>query len=146
MAISRSENMRRIHGKDTKPEIFVRNLLRSLGYSGYRLHRKDLPGTPDIAYISRRKAIIINGCFWHGHNCKKGYRRPKTNQDYWNSKIHRNQERDRINQNSLIDLHWQVLVLWECELKDQDQLSARLIDFLEPHSKLNSLSTFTMNS
>ncbi len=135
MAISRSENMRRIHGKDTKPEIVVRNLLRSLGFPGYRLHRKDLPGTPDIAYMSRRKAIIVNGCFWHGHDCKRGYRKPKTNQDYWISKIHRNQERDRINQSKLRSLDWQILVLWECELKDQNQLSVRLLTFLAPKKK-----------
>lgn len=130
MAISRSENMRRIRGKNTKPEIIVRNILRSLGYPGYRLHRRDLPGTPDIAYIGRRKAIIINGCFWHGHDCKKGVRKPKSNQDYWLSKISRNQERDCTNQKALSNLGWKVLVVWECELKDQEQLSARLREFL----------------
>lgn len=130
MVISRSENMRRIHAKDTKPEILVRSLLRSMGYSGYRLHRRDLPGTPDIAFIGRRKAIVINGCFWHGHNCKKGSRRPKTNQDYWLPKIGRNQERDRINQKALHELGWSVLVLWECEINDREQLSARLKEFL----------------
>lgn len=130
MAISRSENMRRIRGKDTKPEIIVRNILRSLGYPGYRLHRRDLPGTPDIAYIGRRKAIIINGCFWHGHDCKKGVRKPKSNQDYWLSKISRNQERDYANQKALSNLGWKILVVWECELKYQEQLSAKLREFL----------------
>jgi len=129
--MSRSENMRRIHGKDTRPEILVRSLLRSIGYSGYRLHRRDLPGTPDIAFIGRRKAIIINGCFWHGHDCKKGSRRPKTNQGYWLSKIGRNQERDRINQKALHELGWTVLIIWECEMKDDEQLSMRLKEFLE---------------
>ena len=91
MTITRSENMRRIQGKNTGPEMVVRGLLRTLGYPGYRLHRKDLPGKPDIAYIGRRKVIVINGCFWHGHDCKKGSRRPKSNQDYWLKKIDRNQ-------------------------------------------------------
>lgn len=130
MTISRSENMRRIRGKDTKPEIIVRNVLRSLGYPGYRLHRRDLPGTPDIAYIGQRKAIIINGCFWHGHDCKKGARKPKSNQDYWLSKISRNKERDCTNQTALSNLGWKILVVWECELKEQEQLSTRLRDFL----------------
>ena len=135
MAISRSENMRRIRGKNTRPETTVRSILRSLGYSGYRLHRRDLPGKPDIAYIGRRKAIIINGCFWHGHACKKGNRKPKTNQAYWISKIDRNQERDYINQKALCDLGWSILVVWECELKDQRQLSVRLKEFLEKNEK-----------
>lgn len=130
MAISRSENMRRIRGKNTKPEIIVRKTLRSLGYPGYRLHRRDLPGTPDIAYIGRRKVIIINGCFWHGHDCKKGARKPKSNQDYWFSKIRSNQERDYINQKSLSELGWKIFVIWECELKYQEQLSKRLKEFL----------------
>ena len=88
MTITRSENMRRIQGKNTGPEMVVRGLLRTLGYPGYRLHRKDLPGKPDIAYIGRRKVIVINGCFWHGHDCKKGSRRPKSNQDYWLKKMY----------------------------------------------------------
>lgn len=104
MTITRSENMRRIHGKNTKPEMAVRGLLRTLGHPGYRLHRGDLPGRPDIAYVGRRKAIVINGCFWHGHDCKKGRRKPKTNQDYWIPKIKRNQDRDLINQAVLLEL------------------------------------------
>ena len=130
MTISRSENMRRIQGKDTKPEMVVRSLLRSLGYPGYRLHRSDLPGKPDVAYIGRQKAIVINGCFWHGHDCKKGSRRPKSNQDYWLTKISKNQKRDAINQAALLNLGWDVLILWECELRNQDQLAQRLKNFL----------------
>lgn len=131
MTISRSENMRRIKGKNTKPEMLVRMILRSLGYPGYRLHRRELPGKPDIAYIGHRKAIIVNGCFWHGHECKKGSRKPKSNRDYWISKISRNKERDCANQTALSDLGWQILVVWECELKEQEQLSKRLRDFLD---------------
>lgn len=130
MTISRSENMRRIRGKDTKPEMVVRGLLRSLGYPGYRLHRSDLPGKPDVAYIGRQKAIVINGCFWHGHDCKKGSRRPKSNQDYWLTKISKNQKRDAVNQAALLNLGWDVLILWECELQNQDQLAQRLKNFL----------------
>lgn len=130
MAIDRSENMRRIRAKDTKPEVRVRRLLRSMGYSGYRLHRRDLPGTPDIAFIGRRKAIVIHGCFWHGHDCKKGNRRPKTNQYYWLPKIRRNQERDSFNFKALNELGWNVLVLWECEMKDNEQLSKRIEEFM----------------
>lgn len=131
MAITRSENMRRIRAKDTKPEITVRNLLRRLGYPGYRLHRRDLPGTPDIAYIGRRKAIVVNGCFWHGHDCKKGVRKPNENIDYWIAKIGRNQSRDCANQAALSKLGWDVLIVWECELKDEEQMATRLRNFLE---------------
>lgn len=131
MAITRSENMRRIRAKDTKPEITVRNLLRRLGYPGYRLHRRDLLGTPDIAYIGRRKAIVVNGCFWHGHDCKKGVRKPKENIDYWIAKIGRNQSRDCANQAALSKLGWDVLIVWECELKDEEQMATRLRNFLE---------------
>lgn len=130
MGISRSENMRRIRGKDTKPEIIVRSILRSLGYPGYRLHRKDLPGVPDIAYLGRRKAVIVNGCFWHGHDCKKGTRKPKSNESYWLSKISRNKERDCANHTALSNLGWKILVVWECELKEQEQLTTKLRDFL----------------
>lgn len=130
MAISRSENMRRIQGKNTKPEMTVRRLLRFLGHPGYRLHRRDLPGTPDVAYIGRRKAIVINGCFWHGHDCKKGLRQPKSNQDYWLSKIGRNRERDHVNRGLLSDAGWETLVVWECELKNEEALLTRLRTFL----------------
>lgn len=130
MAISRSENMRRIRGKDTKPEIIVRNILRSLGYPGYRLHRRDLPGNPDIAYIGRRKVIMINGCFWHGHDCKRGLRKPKSNSDYWLKKIERNKQRDLISLKTLSDLGWKTLVVWECEIKQKEHLPTRLRDFL----------------
>lgn len=130
MVISRSEIMRRIRDKNTKPELTVRHMLRELGYPGYRLHRKDLPGKPDVAYIGRRKVILIHGCFWHGHDCKSGMRQPKSNQDYWCAKVERNKQRDTINYNSLIDLGWKVLVVWECEIKQQAELFKRLGNFL----------------
>jgi DNA mismatch endonuclease (patch repair protein) len=130
MVISRSENMRRVKGKNTQPEITVRLVLRSLGYSGYRLHRKELPGTPDIVYVGRRKAILIHGCFWHGHDCKHGLRKPKENADYWRKKIGGNQQRDSNNLKALSDLGWEILVIWECMLKDQEQLSIKLREFM----------------
>ena len=131
MGISRSENMRRIRGKDTRPELTVRKLLRSLGFPGYRLHRKDLPGRPDVAFVGRRKAVLIHGCFWHGHDCKVGRREPKSNRDYWLPKIERNRRRDAAHQVELARLGWSVLTVWECELRDLPALSARLAAFME---------------
>lgn len=131
MGMSRSENMRRIRSKDTVPELIVRQLLRKLGYTGYRLHRKDLPGRPDIAFIGRRKVILIHGCFWHGHNCKAGRRRPKSNQVYWLPKIERNQKRDAATLDELALRGWAVLTVWECELRDQEGLAERLKTFME---------------
>jgi DNA mismatch endonuclease (patch repair protein) len=129
--ISRSENMRRIRGKNTGPELAVRGLLRALGFTGYRLHRKDLPGRPDVAFVGRRKAILIHGCFWHGHDCKVGRREPKSNRDYWLPKIERNRRRDAAHQVELARLGWSVLTVWECELRDLPALSARLAAFME---------------
>lgn len=139
MGISRSENMRRIRGKDTRPELAVRKLLRSLGFPGYRLHRKDLPGRPDVAFIGRRKAILIHGCFWHGHDCKVGRREPKSNRDYWLPKIERNRQRDAKCLAELVDLGWDVLTIWVCELRSIDALAAKLGSFMS-ETKFRSLS------
>ena len=130
MAMTRSENMRRIRSKDTAPELAVRHMLRALGFTGYRLHRKDLPGRPDVAFIGRRKAIVIHGCFWHGHDCKEGLRKPRSNQDYWLPKIERNRQRDAKHLAELTQLGWDVLTVWECELRDLDALAARLAAFM----------------
>jgi DNA mismatch endonuclease (patch repair protein) len=130
MAMSRSDNMRRIRSKDTLPELVVRRLIRSLGFTGYRLHRKDIPGKPDIAFIGRKKAIMVNGCFWHGHTCKEGLRRPKSNETYWLPKIERNCERDTLNESRLTSEGWSVLTVWECEIGDLESLSRELADFL----------------
>ena len=123
--------MRRIRGKNTGPELAVRGLLRAHGFTGYRLHRKDLPGRPDVAFIGRRKAILIHGRFWHGHDCKVGRREPKSNRDYWLPKIERNRRRDAAHQVELARLGWSVLTVWECELRDLPALSARLAAFME---------------
>jgi DNA mismatch endonuclease (patch repair protein) len=126
----RSENMRRIRSKNSKPEMLVRKILRSLGYSGYRLHRHDLAGRPDIVFTGRKKAIFVNGCFWHGHSCKEGLRKPQSNIAYWSSKIQGNQARDQENLLLLNQLGWQTLTLWECELKDSQTIESKLRKFM----------------
>lgn len=107
----------------------VRRIVFRLGFR-YRLNRKDLPGKPDLVFVSRRKAIFVHGCFWHGHDCKAGRKRPKTNTDYWAVKLRRNRERDLLNYQQLEDLGWRYLVIWECELKDEQALETMLLEFL----------------
>lgn len=126
----RSENMRRIRGKDTAPELAIRKLCWELGFTGYRIHRKDLPGKPDLAWIGRRLAVFVHGCFWHGHDCAEGIRKPKSNRDYWIPKIERNQQRDAENIAALRADGWNVLVIWECEINEQGRLLKRLQKFL----------------
>jgi len=125
----RSRIMARVKSKDTGPELLVRRILWRLGYR-YRLRADDLPGKPDIVFRGRKKALFIHGCFWHGHDCKRGRRVPKTNTPYWVGKISRNRDRDESNRAKLRSMGWKVLTLWECELKDLDQLTTRLIDFI----------------
>ena len=132
--MTRSENMQRIRGSDTGPELAVRKLLRELGFTGYRLHQKDLPGRPDVAFVGRRKAVMVHGCFWHGHGCKVGSREPKSNRDYWLPKIERNRQRDAVHLANLDRLGWSVLTVWECELRDRRALSAKLAAFLRTDS------------
>ena len=117
--------MRRVKGRDTGPELRVRRLLWGAGYR-YRLERKDLPGRPDIVLPVRRAAVFVHGCFWHGHDCARGARQPKTNADYWNAKIARNLARDARVQAELIEAGWRPVTVWECELKDPAALEARL--------------------
>ncbi|MEL7464507.1 MAG: very short patch repair endonuclease [Pseudomonadota bacterium] len=121
--------MARVKRRDTKPEMIVRRALRDIGFTGYRLDRGDLPGRPDIAFIGRRRAIFVHGCFWHGHDCKRGARTPKTNVDYWRAKIARNRARDAAALDALASDGWRALVIWECELKRSD-LGDRLRAFL----------------
>lgn len=125
----RRRTMQRVHSKDTVPELIVRRLAHKMGYR-YRLHRSDLPGKPDLVFSKRRKVIFINGCFWHGHTCKAGQKRPKTNKDYWVTKLERNRERDIENCQELETRGWRVLVIWECEVKDKVGLQRKLVDFL----------------
>ncbi len=117
--------MRRVRGKNSAAELTVRRALRSLG-AGYRLHRADLPGKPDIVLAGRRLAIFVNGCFWHGHDCARGARIPKANRDYWQAKIGRNRERDAVAQTALAAAGWRVEIVWECALKDREGLARRL--------------------
>lgn len=131
MAIGRSENMRRIRSKDTSPELVVRKLLRGLGFTGYRIHRKDLAGKPDVAFIGRKKAVMIHGCFWHGHNCKEGLRKPKSRLDYWLPKIEGNRWRDEKHRAELSAMGWSVLTVWECELADPAMVAEKLAAFLK---------------
>ena len=126
----RSENMRRIRSCNTSPEIMVRRVLREIGFTGYRLHRRELPGRPDIAFIGRRKALFVHGCFWHGHSCKEGIREPKSNVEYWRSKIMRNRERDSAHLIAMRHRGWAVLTIWECETRDMPRLNLRLRQFL----------------
>ena len=125
----RSRTMRAIRSKGMKPELAVRRLVHVMGYR-YRLHRHDLPGRPDMVFPGRRKVIFVHGCFWHQHlDCKLAHR-PKSNLDYWEPKLRRNQERDADHQVRLRDLGWKVAVVWECETKDRNGLADRLKQFL----------------
>ena len=127
----RSAVMRRVKGKDTSPELAVRKALTRLG-ARYRLHRKDLPGNPDIVLPGRRLALFVHGCFWHGHDCARGARVPKQNRDYWTAKIARNRDRDAANRDRLAVLGWRVATVWECELRNAAALEERLRDVLRP--------------
>ena len=124
-AAKRSAVMRRVKARDTGPELAVRRLLWRLG-ARYRLHRKDLPGSPDIVLPGRRLAIFVHGCFWHGHDCPRGSRVPKANRDYWVAKVARNRARDAGAREALAARGWRVETLWECELKDEAALRERL--------------------
>lgn len=108
----------------------MRKCCRELGFTGYRIHRKELPGKPDIAWIGRRLAIFVHGCFWHGHDCAEGLRKPKSNRDYWIPKIERNRWRDAENLSALRAMGWKILVVWECEIKSAALLSGKLKRFL----------------
>ena len=121
----RSRIMRAIRPKNTKPEILVRQGLHALGYR-FRLHRRDLPGTPDIVLPRLRIAIQVHGCFWHQHSTCRAGRLPATRQGYWSSKLARNVERDRENEKALNALGWTVLTIWECETRDRNGLIQRL--------------------
>ncbi|WP_295840161.1 DNA mismatch endonuclease Vsr [uncultured Xanthomonas sp.] len=125
----RSSLMSRIRGKDTKPELKVRQLAYALGFR-FRLHRRDLPGSPDLVFASRRKVIFVHGCYWHRHpGCRYAYS-PKSNVEFWQSKFAANVARDRLAAKALEEAGWQVLVVWECETRNVDALRIRLADFL----------------
>lgn len=129
-AEKRSWLMSRVKAKHTKPELVVRRLVFGMGYR-YRLHAKHLSGHPDLIFPGRKKAIFVNGCFWHGHvDCRYG-QLPKTHVEFWQAKIGRNQVRDKESITSLEAGGWRVLTIWQCELKSIDSLATRLREFIE---------------
>jgi len=127
----RSAVMRAVKSANTKPERAVRQAACACGYQRrYRLNGAKLPGKPDLVFSSLRKVVFVHGCFWHGHDCKRGARAPKDNSAYWRAKIARNQQRDRAAVSALTSAGWSALVIWECETRDADALEARLAAFL----------------
>lgn len=118
--------MAAVKGTNTKPEMKVRQALHAAGFR-FRLHRKDLPGHPDIALPRYRIVVMVNGCFWHGHDCRRGARTPASNQSYWIPKIERTRERDRLANEMLAERGWMVVTIWECEIASATE---RLIDTL----------------
>ncbi|MEE1611866.1 very short patch repair endonuclease [Microvirga sp. CF3016] len=126
----RSALMARVRGKNTKPELVVRSLAHRLGYR-FRLHRRELPGSPDLVFPRSHKAIFVHGCFWHRHEGCSHTTTPKTRAAYWNAKFKRNVERDEKAVNALRAIGWSVLIIWECETKDLDTLADKLKSFLD---------------
>ena len=125
----RSDIMSKISGKNTKPEILVRKFLFSKGFR-YRINVKTLPGKPDIVLPKYKTVIFINGCFWHGHNCKKG-KLPSSNIDFWKEKISNNKSRDAKNSDLLVKLGWKVIIIWQCEISKIDNRIKILNKLLE---------------
>lgn len=126
----RSRHMSKIHSKDTKPELILRKSLHSQGYR-YRLHERRLPGRPDLVFPGRRKVIFVHGCFWHGHNCPVGSRLPKSNTEFWGNKRSANQVRDKKQVALLNEMGWDILIVWECEIKGDQQLLENVKRFLD---------------
>ena len=127
--------MAAVKGKDTKPEMMVRRYLHSLGYR-YGLHNKKLPGSPDLVLRKYRSVIFIHGCFWHGHKGCKYYRLPKTNEEFWQEKITRNKQRDQESVRLLREKGWNVIIIWECELKNKNKREETLMRL---HSELKCI-------
>ena len=125
----RSWNMSRIRGKDTAPERRVRSMLHGMGYR-FRLHRKDLPGKPDIVFVSRRVALFVHGCFWHRHKGCKNCTTPTNNREFWTTKLNRNATRDKTNRKALRKLGWSSFVIWECETEDPQELDCLVNRFV----------------
>lgn len=129
---ARSERMSRVRAKNTSPELTVRRLVHRLGYR-FRLHRRDLPGTPDLAFPGRRKVIFVHGCFWHRHpdpDCKLA-RMPKSRQEFWGPKLEGNRARDLRKEAAVKEAGWGVMTVWECELRDLTSLENRIRTFLD---------------
>jgi len=125
----RSWNMSRIRSNNTLPEIYIRKALWQMGYR-YRLHYKLLPGKPDIVITKQKIVVFVHGCFWHRHeNCIEASR-PKTNSEYWETKINKNMERDKRNQNEIKKLGWKIIIIWECMVKNDTDKNIKLLEKL----------------
>jgi DNA mismatch endonuclease (patch repair protein) len=131
--------MRAVRRRDTAPELIVRKMLHANGWR-FRLHRKDLPGSPDIVFPVRRKAVFVHGCFWHGHDCRLG-RAPKTRKEFWAAKRRDNRARDLRAENALRELGWESFVIWQCELKEPSFALKKLEQFLETSGRGHSMGT-----
>ena len=132
--------MSRIRGRDTKPELRVRRIAHGLGFR-FRLHRRDLPGCPDIVFPRYRAVIQVHGCFWHRHPECRLASCPKTRVEFWKKKFERNVQRDRRNERALTDLGWRTMVIWECETKDTKAVAARIESFLRKKDSDSDEST-----
>jgi DNA mismatch endonuclease (patch repair protein) len=126
----RSQCMAAIRGRDTRPEMAVRSLVHAMGFR-YRLHGRNLPGTPDLVFRARKKIIFVHGCFWHTHSCPRGQLKPATNSDFWSEKRTRTVRRDALNSAALKKKGWKVLTIWECQLRSVGVLSRRIVRFLD---------------
>lgn len=122
--------MRSIRKTDTKPELVVRRIAHALGFR-FRLHRRDLPGTPDLTFPRHRKVVLVHGCFWHQHKGCRLARHPRRNLGYWGPKLERNVQRDRRVETELAALGWTPLIIWECETRSPDEVRDRLTRFIE---------------
>ena len=130
--VERSERMGRIQNKDTKPEVRIRKIVHGMGYR-YRLHKANLPGKPDLVFAGRRKVIFVHGCFWHRHpdpSCSLA-RLPKSKLDFWIPKLEANRQRDEVNIRELEQVGWDVLTIWECQLRNEKELKSRIQVFLQ---------------
>ena len=125
----RSDVMRHVRSKDTKPEIKIRRALFALGYR-YRIHQKELPGKPDIVFPRKKKVIFVHGCFWHGHNCAAGRNVPKSRTDYWIPKLEGNKMRDAEHLRKLKSDGWKIYTVWECQLRHMKKVIDKLQEFL----------------
>ena len=123
-------HMRKVRAKNTTPELKLRRLLCEIGQNRYCLHYKKLPGKPDVALPSRQKVIFIHGCFWHGHNCKAGKNIPATNTGYWIPKLQGNKKRNNEHVKQIRKAGWEVLIIWECQLKNPEIITKKLAKFL----------------
>ena len=127
----RSVRMASIRSKNTKPELIIRKIAHRLGYR-YRLHRKGLPGSPDLVFPSRKKVVFVHGCFWHSHDGCKVANQPKSRRSYWTEKFTRNKIRDKLNERRLRKDGWGVCTIWECETRNAEKAARRLARFLGP--------------